>query len=40
MKLANYGIIPPKQFQHKPEIRDEAGYTVAILLAEYSIIPP
>lgn len=41
MFLADNGIIPPKEWIHKPNIKDnENNYTVAILLAHNGIIPP
>ena len=39
MDLANNGIIPPKQWHHKPEITTNDGWTVAMELAFNKIIP-
>ena len=33
MYLANEGIIPPKYFEHDPNLQDKTGMTVAMLLA-------
>lgn len=38
--LAYNGIIPPKQWYHKPEIKTTEGWTVAMYLAFNKIIPP
>ena len=39
MLLAHEGVIP-QEWHHSPTLRDEDGYTVAILLAHRGIIPP
>ena len=36
----NAGIIPPKEWEHPPYLRDRDGFSVAILLAFRGIIPP
>ena len=33
MYLANKGIIPPKYFEHDPNMQDKYGFTVAMILA-------
>ena len=40
MLLARYGIIPPKYFEHDPELENDYNQTVAIILADNGIIPP
>ena len=40
MNLANNKIIPPKEWQHSPELKNMLGETVATLLAKHKIIPP
>ena len=40
MKLAANGIIPPKEWYHKPSLGDTFNYTVAMRLAAKGIIPP
>lgn len=40
MFLANNGIIPPEEFNHLSTLKDNKGYTVAMLLAKKEIIPP
>ena len=38
--LAYYGIVPPKCWEHDPELRNDDNYTVAMALAGNKIIPP
>ena len=33
MYFAMSGMIPPKEWEHDPELRNNEGYTVAMLLA-------
>lgn len=40
MRIAKYGIIPDKYWIHDPELQDDDGYTVAMLLAINNVIPP
>ena len=40
MHLADEGIIPPECWNHKPDIQNKYGSTVAIKLANKKIIPP
>ena len=40
MLLAKNKIIPPKEWEHKPEIANNGGWTVAMYLAFNKIIPP
>lgn len=40
MTLAFNGTIPPKEFYHDPELRDNKFETVSILLANKGVIPP
>ena len=40
MYLANWGIIPPKEWIHNPNLQNEYGKTVAMKLAYHGIIPP
>lgn len=40
MILAANRIIPPKEWQHKPALRDDYGMTVAMYLARNGIYPP
>ena len=40
MRIAMYGTIPDKYWEHNPEMQDNWGDTVAINLARKDIIPP
>lgn len=40
MFMANKGCIPPKEWQHDPQIRSKSNLTVAHLLAMNNILPP
>ena len=40
MLLAKREIIPPKEWYHKPELKNDLCHTVAMYLAVYGIIPP
>lgn len=40
MCFAWKGIIPPKEWYHRPELSDKYGWTVAKWLAFRDIIPP
>lgn len=40
MILASNGIIPPKEWHHSPELKNSAGWTVAMFLGRKGIIPP
>ena len=40
MWLAYNGIIPPKEWEHDPNLKDDDNMTVAMRLAENGIIPP
>jgi hypothetical protein len=40
MILAYNGIIPPVEWWHNTEMKNNRGNTVAIILAKHSIIPP
>ena len=40
MLLANKKIIPPKEWEHNPNLMSCSHYTVAMYLAENGIIPP
>ena len=40
MKLADWGKIPPKEWCHDPNLRDNDGRTVAMYFARMGIIPP
>ena len=33
-------MIPPKEWEHDPQIRTKSGWTVALNLADNGIIPP
>ena len=35
MLLAENGIIPPKEWEHKPEIQDSNGWTTAMEIVCY-----
>ena len=35
MFLSFEGIVPPKEWEHKPELRDESGYTVAMFISRF-----
>lgn len=34
------GIIPPKEWHHRPELCSNNGFTVALYLSSHGIIPP
>ncbi len=40
MIFAMNGIIPPKEYNHDPNISNEDGDTVAMILASKGIMPP
>lgn len=40
MIYASKGIMPPKEWEHDPNLKDKNNNTVALLLAKTSIIPP
>ena len=40
MILSNKKIIPPKEWEHKPEIKNNENNTVARILVGKKIIPP
>ena len=40
MYLASNKIIPPKEWEHKPSLQNEDGWTVAMILAKKGINPP
>jgi len=40
MLLAKNGIVPPKEWYHDPNIKNDWSETVAILLARNGILPP
>ena len=40
MILAQKGIMPPKQWEHDPLLKDQNDNTVAIILSSKGIIPP
>lgn len=33
-------MVPPKEWEHKPELQDNSGYTVAMYLTYNGIVPP
>ena len=35
MILASYGIKPPKQWEHDPNLTNNGGWTTAMLIAHY-----
>ena len=39
MILVISGVLPPKEWEHKPTIQNKDGDTVARLLAFYGIVP-
>ena len=40
MNFASNGIIPPPEWYHKPELKNNNSMTVSILLALNKVIPP
>ena len=40
MYLAEHGIIPPKEWQHDPNLKNNYNDTVAMILANNIIVPP
>ena len=40
MRLADNEILPPKEWQHDPNIKNNYGETVAMILASKGILPP
>lgn len=40
MYLASFGIIPPKQWEHDPNMRNINGDTVAMWLSSTRCVPP
>ena len=40
MFLADKGIIPPKEWEHKADLQNKDSDTVARLLATEGVIPP
>ena len=40
MLLADNNIIPPSNWEHSPELANDADETVALLLSKGGIVPP
>ena len=40
MMLASKGIISSKEWEHKADLQNSKGWTVAMMLANNGVIPP
>lgn len=40
MKIASYGKVPSKYWEHDPTIKDRDGFTVEFYLAYNKLTPP